>query len=171
MKKQRELHMAALETYVEQYGGRLSRLCYSLCKNTHDAQDLYQETWLRAIRAYDTYDEDRPFDVWLHRICINCYRDMYRRARAHGTVAFETTEHMEQFFSSLPDPDTTDRADYAALYCAMETLTAEERAAISLFYFDDYDGRTAAEMLGKTYSHFRIILHRARNKLKGALQS
>jgi DNA-directed RNA polymerase specialized sigma24 family protein len=53
----------------------------------------------------------------------------------------------------------------------METLTAEERAAISLFYFDDYDGRTAAEMLGKTYSHFRIILYRARNKLKGALQS
>ena len=157
-----------LEQHVAAYGPRLSRLCFSLCKNTQDAQDLYQETWLRVIRAYDRYDPSRPFAVWINRICINCYRDMCRRRR--DTIAFDSTEHMDAFFASLPDTDSDQRAEYAALYNAMRTLSADEQAAISLFYFDEYDGKTAAQMLGKRYSHFRLILHRAKNKLKGELE-
>lgn len=157
-----------LEQYIAAYGYRLSRLCFSLCKNTHDAEDLYQETWLRAIRAYHRYDPSRPFDVWINRICINCYRDLCRKKRP--TVDFDTTEHMEQFFNALPDDDEQ-RADYAALYAAMRSLSADEQAAVSLYYFDEFDGKTAAAMLGKSYAHFRLILHRARNKLKGELES
>ena len=169
MKIVAKLHIPQLEAHIATHGKRLSRLCFSLCKNKHDAEDLYQETWLHAIRAYASYDPSRPFDVWINRICINCFRDMYR-AKKH-TVSFDTTEHMEEFFAALPDPDTELRADYAALYNAMALLSAEERAAISLFYFDDYDGRTAAQMLGKSYTHFRVILPRAKNKLKGELEA
>lgn len=170
MKLSSELHMTQLEAHIATHGKRLARLCFSLCKNKHDAEDLYQETWLHVVRAYTSYDPSRPFDVWLNRICINCFRDMCRRRR--NTVTFDTTEHMDEFFASLPDPDDGElRADYAALYNAMAILNTEERAAISLFYFDDYDGKTAAQMLGKSYTHFRVILHRAKNKLKGELEA
>ncbi len=169
MKVDRQLHTALPEAYVIEHGKRLSRLCFSLCKNTHDAEDLYQETWLRAARAYDSYDPSRPFDIWVNRICINCFRDMCRQKKS--TVAFESTEHMDRFFASIPDADDETRADYAELYNAMATLNTEERAAVSLFYFDEYDGRSAAKMLGKSYAHFRVILHRAKNKLKGELEA
>ncbi|MBQ7338466.1 MAG: sigma-70 family RNA polymerase sigma factor [Clostridia bacterium] len=164
-----ESNLIALEQHVTVYGPRLSRLCFSLCKNAHDAEDLYQETWLRVVRAYDRYDPSRPFAVWINRICINCYRDLCRRRR--DTLAFDSTEHMDEFFASLPDADSEQRADYAALYNAMQRLSADEQAAVSLFYFDEYDGKAAAQMLGKSYSHFRLILHRAKNKLKGELET
>lgn len=167
MKVPSDQALSALEQHVAAHGRSLSRLCFSLCKNTHDAQDLYQETWLRAIRAYDRYDPGRPFDAWINRICINCYRDQCRKRK--NAVDFDTTEHMERFFASLPDA-VGQQADYSALYAAMRSLSADEQAAISLFYFDEYDGKSAAYMLGKSYGHFRLILHRARNKLKGELE-
>ena len=59
------------DEYIGLYGARLYALCLRLCRYGADAQDLYQETWLRAWRARARYDTSRPFDAWLSRICVN----------------------------------------------------------------------------------------------------
>ncbi len=157
----------AIEHYIESYGAVISRLCFALCKNTHDADDVYQETWMKIIRSIDTYDASRPFDIWASKICVNCFLDMCRKDK--NEAHFESEEHMERLVNSgrISSEDTE---DYHKLYEAIGKLKPEERAAISLFYFDDYDGKQAAQMMGKTYSHFRIILMRARNKLRKELE-
>ena len=69
------------DEYIGLYGARLYALCLRLCRYGADAQDLYQETWLRAWRARARYDTSRPFDAWLSRICVNAWRDQLRRQK------------------------------------------------------------------------------------------
>ncbi|HPE95075.1 MAG TPA: sigma-70 family RNA polymerase sigma factor [Bacillota bacterium] len=156
-----------IESYIVQYGARLSRLCFSLCKNYHDAEDLYQETWLKVSRKIMYYDSSKPFDRWLFSVCVNCFRDSLRRRTP--LCEFDSTDHMERFFESLPDLSTEEKQDYSVLYAAMATLTADERTAVSLFYFDDYDGKAAASIMGVSSVNFRVMLARARKKLKGTI--
>ncbi len=161
------LRNSAVERYIESYGMMLSRLCFSLCKNYHDADDLYQETWIKIIRALDTYDTLRPFDIWASKICVNCFLDMCRKKPKEAY--FECEEHMERLVNSNRI-NPTEEQDYSRLYEAIGRLSSDERVAVTLFYFDDYDGKQAAQIMGKTYTHFRIILMRARNKLRKELE-
>jgi RNA polymerase sigma-70 factor (ECF subfamily) len=66
-----------------------------------EADDLYQETWIRAIRALGTFDDRKPLS-WLFRIARNLMVDRARRTRRW--VPLETDEGSEQWASSMPDP-------------------------------------------------------------------
>lgn len=156
-----------IESYIETYGALISKLCFSLCKNTYDADDVYQETWIKIIKSIDTYDTSRPFDIWASKVCVNCFLDMCRKNKSE--THFESEEHMERLINSQR-VDRAEQGDYSKLYNAFGCLTLQERVAISLFYFDDYDGKQAAQIMGKAYAHFRIILMRARNKLRKELE-
>ena len=68
-----------IDQYIQQYGRRLYGLCRSLCANPFDADDLYQETWLRVVKHISQYDPSREFEPWLTRICVNTYRSTLRR--------------------------------------------------------------------------------------------
>ena len=104
---------ALFDSYIEQYGGELSRLALSLCHNFHDADDLYQDTWVKAMRFYNRYNPDKPFDKWLFTICVNTFKD---RMRAHGNsrqAYFKSSEEKERFLESIsgetePDDDKLD---------------------------------------------------------------
>ena len=71
--------MDVIDPYIERYGERLYGLCRALCTSRADADDLYQETWLRAVRSFARYDPARPFAPWITRICVNVYRSQLRR--------------------------------------------------------------------------------------------
>ena len=68
-----------IDQYIQQYSRRLYRLCRSLCASPYDADDLYQETWLRVVKHISQYDPSREFESWLTRICVNTYRSTLRR--------------------------------------------------------------------------------------------
>ena len=70
-----------LDSYIAQYGRRLYGLCRSLCSTREDADDLYQDTWLKVLKCLDLYDPSRPFEPWLTRICVNTYRSRSEERR------------------------------------------------------------------------------------------
>ena len=57
-----------IDQYIQQYGRRLYGLCRSLCASPYDADDLYQETWLRVVKHISQYDPSREFESWLTRV-------------------------------------------------------------------------------------------------------
>ena len=73
--------------YIEQYGKRLYGLCMTLCASVPDADDLYQETWLKAMKKLDSYNTDKPFEPWITRIAVNTYKDMARRKKRRRSSA------------------------------------------------------------------------------------
>lgn len=80
------------DDYIEMHGQRLFGLCMHLCRERWDAQDLYQETWLKAYQAQQNYDSSRDFGMWLTSICVNLYRDKLRRKKLLSFLPFSPQE-------------------------------------------------------------------------------
>lgn len=151
-----------IDAYIEKYGRRLYGLCRSLIGN--DADDLYQETWLRAYMKLHTYDEGRPFEAWITGICVNAYRDELRRRRRRGE--YEVTVDAE-VLSSMPDDSDGFRA--AEVRGAVDRLPQKLREAVILYYYNGLDEKATAQALHIPVGTVKSRLSAARNKLKGEL--
>ena len=159
--------MDVIDPYIERYGERLYGLCRALCASRADADDLYQETWLRAVRSFARYDPARPFAPWITRICVNVYRSQLRR-RALSPVynRFATTEEKDAALAAAPAPE---RAEYGELYDAVARLPERLRVAVILYYFRDMDVAAAARALRLPAGTVKSRLHKARALLREAL--
>ena len=56
--------MTDFERYVAEYSRELTRFCIKLCGDVHDAEDLFQDTWARALDKFDQYDQSSSFKSW-----------------------------------------------------------------------------------------------------------
>ena len=148
-----------LDPYIRQYGRRIYGLCRSLCSSVQDAEDLYQDTWLKALDKLDQYDPARPFAPWIVRICVNTYRSALRRLARSPLQPFP--EGLE-----VPAPE---REGYGPLYEAVRRLPEKLRLAVVLYYFQDLDAAEAAKVLGVPLGTVKSRLSRARKLLKEAL--
>lgn len=156
-----------MEQYIRQYGTRLYGLCRTLCAHPHDAEDLYQDTWMKAWEHLDQYDPARPFLPWVTRICVNTYRSRLRRlAWSPVFNGFHTSQEKEDLLAQTPAPE---RPDYSPLHQAIDGLPEKLRTAVILYYFQDMDVQSAAQVLGIPPGTVKSRLHKARAKLKEVL--
>lgn len=159
--------VVTIDRYIELYGRRLFGLCLKLCASRADAEDLYQDTWLKCYRSLDRYDPDRPFEPWAARICVRTYADRLRRAKVSRLFdGFSTTADKDLALerASVPD-DTRDRE----LRDAVDRLPEPLRTSIILYYFSDMALPRAAAAMGVPEGTMKSRLHRARQLLKEAL--
>lgn len=155
-----------IDQYIQQYGRRLYGLCRSLCSNPFDADDLYQETWLRVVRHISKYDSTRDFEPWLTRICVNTYRSTLRRLAKSPLLDFSGEEEKARLLDSIPAPE---EKDYVPLYEAVGKLPEKLRLAVILFYFQGEDLASAAKILNIPVGTAKSRLNKARKLLKEAL--
>lgn len=156
-----------IDQYIRQYGRRLYGLCLHLCANRSDADDLYQETWLKVMKNFEKFDGVRNFEPWLTQICVNEYRNLLRRIRRSPVYDhFSSTEEKELLFSSIP---AEENKDYTDLYTAIRKLPEKLRITIVLYYFEGMDIRSTAKVLKIPEGTVKSRLSQAKRKLKGVL--
>lgn len=141
----------------------LSRLCYKLCHDKDDAQDLYQETWMKAIRFIRKYDSTKPFNKWLFTICVNTFKTKARKNKR--VYNFQTNDDKDTFLSLIEDP-RDHLEDFAALRCSILKLPVKYRIAITLKYFKDYTDNEVAEIIGIPVGTVKSRLNMAKKLLK-----
>ena len=155
-----------MDQYIRKYGKRLYGLCMTLCADKHEADDLYQDTWVKVIRSFDSFDTTKDFEPWLTRLCVNTYRDKLRRLSRSPFLNFASNETQEAVFATAPAPE---RKDYSDLYAAIDQLPEKLRLAIILFYFEDMDISKTAQTLGIPPGTVKSRLNKARKLLKEVL--
>lgn len=156
-----------IDQYIRRYGRRLYGLCLYLCTSRADADDLYQETWLKALQNLDRYDREKDFEPWLTAICVNTWKNVLRRLKRSPVYdRFASAEEKEAALSAVP---AKEREDYSDLHEALRKLPKKLRAAIVLCYFEDMDIRTTARILGVPEGTVKSRLNQARKQLKGVL--
>lgn len=155
-----------IDQYIRQYGKRLYGLCLSLCANSFDADDLYQETWLRVVKSISQYDPTKEFEPWLTKICVNTYRNVLRRLARSPFLDFRTNEEKDAQINAVPDAE---KADYSPLYEAIDRLPEKYRIAVILFYFQDMDITATAQVMGIPEGTVKSRLSKARKLLKEVL--
>ena len=162
---------------LEPYRGELVAYCYRMVGSFHEAEDLVQETMLRAWKARERYDASRAsVRTWLYRIATNvCLTALEGRARrplpsglgapsedpgAPLTPAFDIP-----WLQPFPDTryDVETRADLRlALVAAMQLLPARQRAVLVLREVLEFSAAEVAEQLGTTVAAVNSSLQRAR---------
>ncbi len=157
-----------INQYIKLYGKRLYGLCLSLCADRTEADDLYQETWLKVLKNISRFNEDMEFEPWLTKICVNTYRNTLRRmARSPFLNYFSSTEEKENVLNNVASPE---KEDYSALYEAINNLPEKLRVVIILFYFRDMDIKVTADILGIPEGTVKSRLNKARKLLKEVLK-
>ena len=155
------------DNYIEKHGPRLYSLCLKLCKDRWEAQDLYQDTWLKAYRAIGRFDEKRDFEHWLTKICINTYRDMLRHKKLISLFSPKDDSEERDYIENLPSPETE---DYSDVRQAVNELPEKYRLAVILYYFCDLSTEQSSDALGIPAGTVKSRLNKARELLKGRLK-
>jgi RNA polymerase sigma-70 factor, ECF subfamily len=172
---------------VEPFRKELLAYCYRMLGSAHDAEDLVQDTYLRAWRAREQYDETRSSPrTWLYRIatnaCLTALEVRQRRPLPSGQVAasdplgpFVRGENVA-WLQPLPDSflDTGDPASAVidrntlrlAFAAALQHLSARQRGALILRDVLSFSASEAAEILGTTVASVNSSLQRARIRAK-----
>jgi RNA polymerase sigma-70 factor (ECF subfamily) len=153
---------AAIADVHREFFPRLVRLCARQLRDQSLAEDVAQETVLRALRFWASYDAERPTWPWLKAIALRLCIDAHR-ARSHEICLEAVPEQAES-------SDPTDALlDELAVRRAMAGLPERQRLALRLRYLDDRDRAASAQLLGVNVNAFDQLLSRARLRLATAM--
>lgn len=153
-----------IDLLVSKYGKRLYGLCITLCGNKIDADDLYQDTWLKVISKFEQYDISKNFECWLTKICVNTYRDVLRRQKLNPFFnVFNSNEHKDEVINGIPGRQ---KDDYYDLHGAIDRLPDKLRTAVILYYFFELNIEETAEAMGAPPGTIKSRLSKARKLLK-----
>ena len=156
-----------IDHYIRKYGKRLYGLCITLCANSFDADDLYQDTWLKVVKSISQYDSTQEFEPWLTKICVNTYRNTLRRIMKSPIFnGFASDEEKTAVLESAIEPEPP---DYSYLHEAIDQLPEKLRLTVVLFYFREMDLNETAKVLNVPVGTVKSRLNKARKLLKEVL--
>jgi RNA polymerase sigma-70 factor (ECF subfamily) len=164
----------AFRALVEQHSRSVFRLAFRMTGNEQDAEDVVQESFLRAYRQLGRFESRANFGTWLYRIVSNCSVDLMRSKQArHDQVRGDSLDEgtMELPAADVPGPERMAQSAEIdrRVQDALQELSPLERAAFTLRH---YEGRTIDEIcstLGLGTSAAKHSVFRAVKKLRVAL--
>lgn len=143
---------AELEQVMNRYGTTIYRLAYAQTRSASDADDIYQEVFLRYFRKRPCFESEGHRKAWLMRVCINVSRSLLTSAWRRNTVPLD-----ERILFREPELQELDDA--------LGQLPPRDREVLHLFYYEELSTREMARLLGRRESTVRTQLTRARARL------
>jgi RNA polymerase sigma-70 factor, ECF subfamily len=167
----------AFRHLVERHSRSVFRLAYRLTGHEQDAEDVVQETFLRAFREIRRFEARSSFATWLYRITVNCSHDLLRQRPRGGTrpslddpdtrVADELADA-----SAAADPlrELTSRRIDERVQAAMSGLSGQERSAFVMRHYEGLSIEEIGGVLNLKASAAKHSVFRAVQKLRRSLE-
>ena len=155
------------ERMVREHQNRVFAVGFALTGNRHDAEEVAQDTFLRAYRALVTYPPERIRDLkqspWLHRIAVNVVRN---RARGHKPRLSELNGS-ESDHTPGPESRALQQAEMDDLACRLAGLPPRYREAVVLRHVHELSYEEVAEALDQPVGTVKSNVHRGLKLLRG----
>jgi RNA polymerase sigma-70 factor (ECF subfamily) len=168
----------ALATLMARYQNRIYRYLLRLVRQPADADDLFQQTWLRVAEKIRSFDTSRDFDAWLFTVARNLAFDHLRRMRPQSLDAPASDDVPEDTMLSrmaTGDPGpfeqllATERAQHLA--AALENLPVTYREVLSLRFEEEMKLEEIAAVLSAPLSTVKSRLRRSLEQLRVILEA
>jgi RNA polymerase sigma-70 factor (ECF subfamily) len=162
----------ALEALIRRYQAYVFRLCCLVMRNEQDAEDMTQETFLRACRALPRYQsrEGSSFEAWLYRIAVNCCRSRMRRKWYQMLPWPEPAPQIMAEPDEQPERRVEQNEWRAEILDAIDSLGDKHRMVVVLRYYAGMSNEEIAEALGLPSGTVRSRLFTARERLRQVLE-
>jgi RNA polymerase sigma-70 factor (ECF subfamily) len=166
----------AYRVLVDRHGRALFRLAFRMTGNEQDAEDVVQESFLRAYRQLGKFDERASFGTWLYRIATNCSLDLVRSRKRRSEHLAPVSEEADDPVTTLPtgDPNPERMALSGEVRErvaeAMNELSATERTAFVLRHFEGMCIEDLSRVLDCQPGAAKHSVFRAVQKLRRALE-
>lgn len=149
-----------MELLYDKYKNSVYRLAFSYCKNTADAEDITQETFIKRFTADIKFSDDKSEKAWLMKVASNKCKDLFK----------SITYKYFYYSVSLEEANLTyESSEENAVYHAVMELPPKYRIVIHLYYYEGYSVAEIGKILGKSDTAIQTRLYRARNLLKKSL--
>lgn len=148
------------EEALYQYSDMVYRLALLQMKNKSDAEDIFQEVFLRLVQHQDKISDEEHLKAWLIRVTLNCCKKQFDSAWRRKMVSMEEQK------------ETGYEAEYEenVVYKEVQNLPEKYRTVIHLFYFEEYSVKEIGKITGQKESAVKTQLSRARGILKEKLK-
>ena len=168
----------AMSILVDTYKDDLYNLCFRLTFNAHDADDLFQQTWIKATKNASRF-ENKSFKSWLYKICVNQYKDNYRQiARRKKLVKddFSSTSAKDYVLSVAGSSESVEaqvekKYIQALLVSNIDRLPEKLKVPIILFYYQQMKYAEIAAVLQVPEGTVKSRINTAKRKLKSTMES
>lgn len=143
---------------VGAYSERIFALVARICGNREDAEELTQDTFVKAFGSIGKFRAESSFSTWLYRIA-------YNTAISHLRKRKPTVPYNDGIEPAADDHGNADEERVATLEKALALMSPEERSLLLLFYHEDKSIREIAHIASMSEGNTKTKLHRARRKL------
>jgi RNA polymerase sigma factor (sigma-70 family) len=156
----------AFACIVEQHKDHIFNLALRICGNREEAEEIAQDSFLKAYKALGGFKMKSTFSTWLYRIAYNTAIS-HVRSRKKGILSLdEFPAAASDFLSSAADEDEAVEEYKSALVSfALQKIGEEDRALITLYYYEGLDTDRIAEITGISRQNIKVRLFRTRQKL------
>ena len=154
---QTEMHVQEI---IRRHSLMVYRLAYARTGSRHDADDIYQEVFLRYVSASPAFASEEHEKAWFIRVTVNLCSNFLKSAWRKRTVGLTDGAG---FMDDIP------LEEYGDLKAALQKLPVKSRAVIHLFYYENMAAEDIAKALAMPASSVRVMLSRTRRKLKTCL--
>jgi RNA polymerase sigma-70 factor, ECF subfamily len=162
----------AFRALVEGHSRPIFRTAFRILGDEPQAEDVVQETFLRAYRSLGKFDGRSQFGSWLYRIAVNCAYDLMRHEKRRGGASDLPDDGvLELLASDEPHPDRRVQSGEIgrAVRRVLAAMSAAERSAFALRHFEGRSIQEIGQMLGMRDGATKQAVFRAVRKLRAAL--
>lgn len=158
----------AIEALIRRYQNYVFRLCFLVMRNEQDAEDMTQETFVRACRALPRFEirEGTSFEAWLYRIAVNCCRSRMRRKWYQVLPWPDPAPQIVAEPEAQPDRMVEKGEWRDEIVDAIHSLGEKHRLVVILRYYAGLSNEEIAQTLRIPSGTVRSRLHTARQRLK-----
>jgi len=160
------------ENFIKVY-----RLARGLVRNSFDAEEITQESFLRAFRSYGSFRKDSSFFTWIYRITLNVVNDYLKKKEKMAVQSLEDAgyiidEIIDNVQTSDPESEYLEHeAKVMCLHSITECLEGNQRKIFCLAITLGLPQKTVAEILGCSAGAVKIALHRAKKRWFGYMEN
>lgn len=155
----------SINNIIHQYSDMVYKLAYARTKNKADAEDLFQEVFLKCYKANLQFNSQEHCKAWLIRVTVNLSKNFLTSAWKRRNILTETP--LWDFEKNNPDSSGDDKSE---VFYAVMKLPEKYRIILHLYYYEDFSVTEIANILNRKESTVKTQLLRARKLLKQDLK-
>jgi RNA polymerase sigma factor (sigma-70 family) len=157
---------SAFSYIVDRHKDRAYNLAFRICGNHEEAEEIAQDSFLKAYRSLKSFKRKSSFATWLYRIVYNTSIS-FVRVKKKGVLSLDDfpADVIDFIGSNTSEEDAEKEYRCALVNFALQKISEEERGLISLYYYEEMSPDEISDVTGISKSNIKVKLFRARQKM------